>query len=114
MICDSLIEELEPVAVNSCAVVYENDEDFGQLSMIPLYGHSANLANLNEPLPSAKIDEKSLEHLTESQKIELFEVLDKYPECFSETPGWPTVRSGLCHRKSVRPSVTLVYCGQTA
>jgi len=35
---------------------------------------------------------------------------------------WPTVRSGLCHRKSVclsvRPSVclsvTLVYCGQTA
>ena len=47
VICDSLIEELEPVTVNSCAVVYENDEDFGQLSMIPLYGHSANLANLN-------------------------------------------------------------------
>ena len=41
VICDSLIEELEPVTVNSCAVVYENDEDFGQLSMIPLYGHSA-------------------------------------------------------------------------
>jgi len=82
VICDSLIEELEPVTVNSCAVVYENDEDFGQLSMIPLYGHSANLANLNEPLPSAKIDQKSLEHLTESQKLELFEVLDKYPECF--------------------------------
>ena len=33
MICDSLIEELEPVTVNSCAVVYENDEDFGQLSI---------------------------------------------------------------------------------
>ena len=48
VICDSLIEELEPVTVNSCAVVYANDEDFGQLSMIPLYGHSANLANLNE------------------------------------------------------------------
>ena len=34
------------------------------------------------------------------------------------THFWPTVRSGLCHRKSVRPSVclsvTLVYCGQTA
>ena len=31
---------------------------------------------------------------------------------------WPTVRSGLCHRKSVCLSVclsvTLVYCGQTA
>ena len=45
LICDSLIEELEPVTVNSCAVVYANYEDFGQLSMIPLYGHSANLAN---------------------------------------------------------------------
>jgi len=63
-------------------VVYENDEDFGQLSMIPLCGHSANLANLNEPLPSAKIVQKSLDHLTESQKLELFEVLDKYPKCF--------------------------------
>ena len=41
VICDSLIEELEPVTVNSCAVVYENDEDFGQLSMIPLCGQSA-------------------------------------------------------------------------
>ena len=59
--------------------------------MIPLYGHSANLANLNEPLPSAKIDQKSLEHLTESQKLELFEVLDKYPECFSETSGFTDV-----------------------
>ena len=27
---------------------------------------------------------------------------------------WPTVRSGHCYRKSVRPSVTLVDCGQTA
>ena len=85
------------MGVNSCAVVYENDEDFGQLSMIPLYGHSANLANLNEPLPSAKIDQKSLEHLTESQKLELFEVLDCHnchnchPECFSETPGFTDV-----------------------
>ena len=42
--------------------MYENYEDFGQLSMIPLYGHSANLANLNEPLPSAKIDQESLDH----------------------------------------------------
>ena len=66
VICDSLIEELEPITVNSCAVVYENDEDFGQLSMILLCGHSANL---NEPLPSAKIDQESLEHLTESQKL---------------------------------------------
>ena len=74
VICYSLVEELEPVTFNSCAVVYENDEDFGQLRMIPLCGHSTNLANLNEPLPSAKIDQESLEHLTESQKLELFEV----------------------------------------
>ena len=28
VIRNSLIEELEPVTVNSCAVVYENDEDW--------------------------------------------------------------------------------------
>jgi len=39
-------------------------------------------------------------------------------ECKGGINFWPTDRSGLCHRKSVclsvRLSVTLVYCGQTA
>jgi len=34
-----------------------------KLSMIPLYGHSANLANLNEPLPSANCSWKGLQYV---------------------------------------------------
>ena len=42
----------------------------------------------NVVLPSKKIDDSKLSHLTSAQRIELLAVLDKYPECFSETPGF--------------------------
>ena len=35
VVCDSLIEDLESKIVNTCAVVYENDTDFGHLSVVP-------------------------------------------------------------------------------
>ena len=41
-------------------------------------------------LPSQKIDPDELAHLTEVQRVELLGVLDRYPECFSETPGFCT------------------------
>ena len=39
-------------------------------------------------LPSQKIDDSKLSHLSSEQRVELLTVLDKYPECFSETPGF--------------------------
>jgi len=33
--CDSIVDDLESKSVNTCAVVYENDTDFGQLNVIP-------------------------------------------------------------------------------
>ena len=33
--CDSFICDLESMSVNTCAVIYENDADFGQLNVIP-------------------------------------------------------------------------------
>jgi len=63
--------------------VYENDTDFGQLDVIPL--------TLSQPssvdLPSKKIDLTTISHLSSEQQVELLEVLDRYPECFSDTPG---------------------------
>jgi len=57
---DSLVDDLESKSVNTCAVVYENDTDFGQLHVIPL--------TLSQPstvvLPSEKIDPASLSHLS--------------------------------------------------
>ena len=41
-----------------------------------------------ELLPSQKIDIESLSHLSEDEKARLLAVLDKYPECFSEIPGF--------------------------
>ena len=38
-------------------------------------------------LPSSQIDPSKLAHLSQKLRQELLAVLDKYPECFSETPG---------------------------
>jgi len=34
--CDSLNDDLETRSVNTCAITYESDTDFGQLSTIPI------------------------------------------------------------------------------
>ena len=39
-------------------------------------------------LPSQKIDDSKLSHLTSAQRVELLSVLDKHLECFSEIPGF--------------------------
>jgi len=85
--CDSLVNDLESKSVNTCAVVYENVTDFGQLNVIP--------STLSQPsstvLPSEKIDPAFLSHLSRDQQLELLEVLDRYPECFSDVPGYTDV-----------------------
>jgi len=78
----------QSAAVDTCALVYDRDEDFGQIEAVdPLPGDSVPLAKL---LPSQKIDPDELAHLTEVHRVELLVVLDRYPECFSETPGFCT------------------------
>jgi len=43
----------------------------------------------SEPLSSQKIDPvKKLNHLSEQQRCELLAVLDQFPDCFSDTPGF--------------------------
>jgi len=42
-------------------------------------------------LPSQKVDSESISHLTQKQQTELLEVLDCYPECFSDIPGYVDV-----------------------
>jgi len=70
--CDSLVDDLESKSVNTCAVVYENYTDFGQLNVIQ--------STLSQPstvvLPSEKIDPASISHLSRDQQLELLEVLD--------------------------------------
>ena len=93
--CDSLVDDLESKSVNTCALVYENDTDFGQLNVIP--------STLSQPctvvLPSEKIDPASLSHLSRDQQLELLKVLDRYPECFSDVPGYTDV---VTHNRRIR------------
>jgi len=85
--CDSLVDDLESKSVNTCAVLYENDTDFGQLNVIR--------STLSQPstvvMPSDKIDLASISHLSRDQQLELLEVLHRYPECFSDVPGYTDV-----------------------
>ena len=68
--------------VNTCAVVYENDNDVGDIDVIPLS------TKVSSPVrPNHMIDRTSINHLGREQQAELLAVLDRYPECFSDVPG---------------------------
>ena len=63
-------------------MVYENDNDFGDIDVIPLS------TKVSDPMsPSQKIDRNSISHLGNEQQTELLAVLDRYPECYLDVPG---------------------------
>jgi len=49
--------------------------------------YSAGSYNSTETLPSRKIPPEALAHLSKKKQKQLLAVLDKYPECFSDTLG---------------------------
>ena len=79
----------------ACAVIYEEDTEFGRIETI---GSKATVESLrkssldvDDRLPSQKIDSNRIGHLHVKQQRELFNVLDKYSECFSDKPGLCTI-----------------------
>jgi len=70
------------LGINSCAIVSEQDSDFGDLHV---YDSTINKAS--DKLPSEIVDKASLSHLTQEQQCELLQLLDKYADCFSDQPG---------------------------
>jgi len=72
--------------VGTCAIIYDSDKDFGSVAVVdpPLKDPDKR----SEPLPSQKIDPEKLNHLSEQQRRELLAVLDQFPDCFSDTPGF--------------------------
>ena len=79
----------ERLNVNACAVVYESDAEFGELYPIP-----TSLTNPNcHDLPSSKINPNAIQHLTKAQQTELLKLLDCFPQCFSDVPGFSDVLS---------------------
>ena len=75
--------------VNTCAVVYDKNADFGRINVIePPQNESKDIGSTVEQLPSRKIPPEALAHLSKKKQKQLLAVLDKYPECFSDIPGY--------------------------
>ena len=73
------------INASSCAIVHDEDIDFGVIHVIE--PSVVNNTGSKELLPSQKIDLSVLSHLSSEQSIEFLAVLDRFPECFSDTPG---------------------------
>ena len=68
---------------NTCAIVHESVSDFGELAAITLVDEDRN----ETKLPSQRIDMKLLAHLEPQHQQELLQLLDRYPDRFSEVAG---------------------------
>jgi hypothetical protein len=77
----------------SCAVIYDRDVEFGRVETVDVreVDESVGLPYVDVDLPSQKIDSSRVSHLTPRQRQELFDILDKYSECFSEKPGFCSI-----------------------
>ena len=71
------------VSSSTCAVVYENDSDFGDIHVV-----ETDMKGDKTELPSSKIAAETVSHLSPQQRDELFALLDKYAVCFRDTPGF--------------------------
>lgn len=68
------------VQTNHVGLITDNDHDFGDIVPVPTE-HAPNI------LPSYCINKSSLTHLSSTERNALFNVLDQFHTCFSETPG---------------------------
>jgi len=76
---------------NSCAIINDGDDDFGEIFVPDLTEESKQMLEL----PSQKIDLSTLADLKPKQRQELLHLLDKYADRFSDIRGL-TMRAENC------------------
>ena len=81
----------ESTKINHCAVIFDEDRDFGSVDVI-----DTDQFQQPELLPSQKIDLATLAHLSVKQRTKLLALLDKYSERFSEKPDFSLLTSIEC------------------
>ena len=84
--CDTVTTGHESTKINHCAVIFDEDRDFGSVDVI-----DTDQFQQPELLPSQRIDLVTLAHLSVEQRTKLLALLDKYSECFSKKPGFFSV-----------------------
>ena len=72
-----------PFCSSNSAIIHESDSDFGEVSEL-----NVELLTKSCALPSQRIDAGALDHLTQDQRQQYLNLLDKYCKVFAETPGY--------------------------
>ena len=83
VLCDPTVCNVIEATVSQCAIIYEDDKDFGDVAVV-----DPPKSDADDSLPSQKIDPAKLAHLSDEQRNELLAILDQYHECFSDQPGF--------------------------
>ena len=69
--------------VMNCPILSDLDRDFGEIE-----AYDINLSNRSSHgLPSDRIATEQIGHLTPNQRKELLDILDQFPDVFSDVPG---------------------------
>jgi hypothetical protein len=87
--CETPMNERDlTIQCRGCAVIFERDEDFGNILAVDTpTPSSTSLSSVDLP-PSTRIPASELSHLSKEHRKELLSLLDSYPECFTEKPGF--------------------------
>ena len=81
--CDTVTTGHEDTKINHCAVICDDDRNFGSVDVI-----DTDQFQKSELVPSQRVDLMTLSHLSVKQRTKLLALLDKCSECFSEKPGF--------------------------
>jgi len=66
--------------ISNCSIVYDEDEDFGSL---PVNSNPSS----DDEVPSQRVEDAKLAHLTSDQKQEFLALLDEFVDVFISKPG---------------------------
>jgi len=92
--------------VSNVGVINYSDCDFGHVSTAP---HDVDKIS-DQLKPSEKFPPEKIAHLTPEQRRELLEILDRYPECFSDRPGYcDVVNHEIKLKPNFRPKQSKAY-----
>jgi transposase InsO family protein/ribosomal protein L21E len=89
-------ERLEQAMINNCSIIVDQDEEFGIVEVV-------DQEEREQMSPSKRIDPLIVAHLSEEEKSQLFEVLDRHSAVFVDKPGYCPV---LEHEIKITPDFT--------
>jgi len=78
-------QRIADAIVNDCAVIFDKHDEFESVEVVDEF------KPISVELPSTRIDPSKLSHLTDEQRKQLLNLLDKYPEVFQDKPGFCSV-----------------------